>query len=371
MIKKTLYGVDKTGGVKQWSVWTENSTVFVSHGKLDGKLQTKTTVCKSKNCGRSNETTPEQQALLEAQSKWNKQVDKYYRETIEEAEELITEGVMLAQDYSKKPHFLEQEFYVSPKLDGLRVKTTFVLGEPVWHSRGGKTYPVPSQLVPELKALNEVGYSVLDGEAYIHQVKLQKIQSCVKKTNELTPQVTYQIFDIPVLNKTWNTRLAMLNSLSTVIAQSRDKYKFVAVVDQMKCTKANLDDMLSQYLNLGFEGVVMRNFGGEYLFQNKRSNDLLKYKIMFDSECKTLSCVKDKNNQGKFTVEWTNPDTGVTVQFDLSMNGTQEENHYDILSNRIGEYVNFKYQDLTEDGVPTFARGLYFRECDTSGNPTE
>lgn len=368
---KTLYGVDKTGGVKQWSVSAEGDTVFVTHGKLDGKLQTKTTKCKPKNLGQSNETSPEQQAILEAQSKWNKQVDKYYRETVEEARELLTEGVMLAQDYSKKPHLLEDEFYVSPKLDGLRVKTTFVLGEPVWHSRGGKTYTVPSHLIPELKALNQAGYSVLDGEGYIHSVKLQKIQSCIKKTNELTPQVTYQIFDIPVLNKTWSIRLAMLNSLSSVIAQDRGMFKSVAVVDQMKCTKENLNEMLDQYLRLGFEGAMMRNLKGEYLFQNKRSNNLLKYKIMFDSECKVLSCVEDKNNQGLFTVEWTNPDDGVTVQFSLSMNGTQEENSYSKLAQRIGEYVNFKYQDLTEDGVPTFARGLYFRACDSLGQPTE
>jgi DNA ligase-1 len=371
MEKKTLYGVDKTGGVKQWSVWTEDSIIFVSHGKLDGKLQTKTTTCKPKNVGRSNETTPEQQASLEAQSKWNKQLDKYYRETIEEAEELLTEGVMLAQDYSKKPHLLEEEFYVSPKLDGLRVKTTFVLGEPVWNSRGGKTYPVPSHLITELKALNEAGYAVLDGEAYIHQVKLQKIQSCVKKANELTPRVTYQIFDIPALSFTWNDRLAMLNSMSTTISQDREKYTSVAVVDQMKCYKENLDDILGEYLSLGFEGVMMRNLGGEYLFQNKRSNDLLKYKIMFDSECRVISCVEDKNKLGLFTVEWTNPDGGVTVQFALSMNGTQEENGYEKLSQRIGDWITFKYQDLTEDGVPTFARGLYFRECDVSGNPIE
>lgn len=369
MDKKTLYGVDKSGGVKQWSVWTSGGTVLVEHGKLQGKLQTKETVCKPKNVGRSNETTSQEQSLLEAQSKWNKQYDKYYRETIEEAQELLTEGVMLAQDYSKKPHFLDEEFYVSPKLDGLRVKTTFVNGDPVWHSRGGKTYPVPEQIIPELKALNKEGWAVLDGEAYIHGVKLQNIQSCVKKTNELTPRVTYQIFDIPSLELDWVGRLNLLNCISSYI--SSEKYKFVGVVDQMKCTKSKLGSVLSQYLHYGYEGVMMRNFGGEYLFQNKRSNDLLKYKIMFDSECKTISCVEDKNGQGKFTVEWTNPDTGVTVQFDLSMNGTQEENSYEKLSQRIGEWVNFKYQDLTEEGIPTFARGLYFRECNAKGNPEE
>ena len=369
MNKKTLYGVDKSGGVKQWSVSTEGGAVIVQHGKYQGKMQEKKTVCKPKNLNKANETTPEQQAALEAQSKWNKQYDKYYRETIEEARELLTEGVMLAQDYSKKPHFLDEEFYVSAKLDGLRCKTTFEDGEPIWHSRGGKTYPVPTHLVEDLKMLNRAGYAVLDGEAYIHSVKLQTIQSCVKKPNEMTPQVTYQIFDIPALNLKWEDRLQMLNGLSTFTVQR--KMTHVVVVDQIRCHKGGLDLMLEQYLELGFEGVIMRNFGGEYLFQNKRSNDLLKYKIMFDSECKVLSCVEDKNNQGKFTVEWINPDTGIKVQFDLSMNGSQDENHYDNLSQRIGEWVTFKYQDLTEDGVPTFARGLCFRNCNEDGVPNE
>ena len=53
------------------------------------------------------------------------------------------------------------------------------------------------------------------------------------------------------------------------------------------------------------------------------------------------------------------------------MNGSQDENHYDNLSQRIGEWVTFKYQDLTEDGVPTFARGLCFRICNEGGVPNE
>lgn len=174
--KKTLYCVNKSGGVQEWHVWAEGDKVIVEHGKLGGKLQRKETTCTPKNVGRANETTPEKQAQLEAQSKWNKQYDKYYRETVEEARELLTEGVMLAQDYTKHPNYLEDEFYVSMKLDGLRCKTVFVNGDPEWHSRGGKRYPVPLHLVEPLKVLHaSTGASMLDGEAYVHQKKLQRI----------------------------------------------------------------------------------------------------------------------------------------------------------------------------------------------------
>lgn len=362
MEKKTLYGVTKTGDTKQWSVWTEGDTVFVEHGKLGGKMQTKTTKCKTKNVGRSNETSPEQQAELEAQSKWNKQWDKYYRETIEDAESLLTEGVMLAQDYTKHPNYLDDEFYVSMKLDGIRVKTLFINGLPEWHSRGGKTYPVPEHLVEQLAKLHKgTGVDCLDGEAYIHGMKLQKIQSCVKKHNELTSQVTYQIFDIPELNIPWCVRKDGLNQLKGFT----DDLTHVDVLEQTLAHKDDLKDLIKDAINQGYEGLMMRNLGGEYLFQNQRSNDLLKYKLMQDSECKVIGCSEDKNGQGLFEVEWN----GVT--FSLSMNGSQEENSYNNLKNRIGDWVNFKYQDVTEDGVPTFARGLYFRECSGKGEPLE
>ena len=368
MSVKTLYGVDKTLEVKVWSVWTQGDTVFVEWGKLDGKKQTKTTVCKPKNVGRSNETTPEQQAILEAQSKWNKQYDKFYRETIEEAKALLTEGVMLAQDYSKKPHFLEDRFYCSRKYDGLRCKTIFVNGEPEWHSRGGKTYPVPKHLVGQLKTLHEAtGVESLDGEGYVHSIKLQKIQSCIKKPNELTPRVTYEIFDIPMLNVGFSDRNCIVESFEEVVAD----LPHVNIVQQELITKGELNDKLYQYLSEGFEGVMLRNTSGLYEFQNKRSNDLLKYKIMEDSEAKVISCEEDKNGQGKFMMEWLSPYNNKVVNFELCMNGSHEDNTYDKLSKRIGDWVTFKYQDYSEDGVPSFARGLYFRECDANGNPME
>lgn len=356
-----LYGADKNGGYKEWEVSVEGATIYVSHGKVNGKLQTKQTVCKGKNQGRSNETTPEQQALSEAKSKWKKQQDKYYRETFEEVDALSTEGVMLAQDYTKKPHFLDEVFYASPKLDGLRVKTIFKCGEPVWESRGGKTYPIPDHLVEELKTIYKAGFESLDGEAYIHGVKLQKIQSCVKKHNELTPKVTYQVFDLPMKNVNWETRNLHLNALKSVTKDLR----MIDVVDQTFSDKSQLEDKLKEYLSKGYEGAMLRNLQGEYEFQNKRSNHLLKYKIMKDSEAKVLSCRVDKNQEGVLSCGWNG------VEFELKMKGDHAYRSYENQLNLVGQWINFKYQDLTENGVPTFAVGMYVRECDSKGNPLE
>ena len=70
-------------------------------------------------------------------------------------------------------------------------------------------------------------------------------------------------------------------------------------------------------------------------------------------------------------MEWVSPYNNKVVKFELCMNGGHEDNTYEKLSERIGEWVCFKYQDYSEDGLPSFARGLYFRDCDENGVPFE
>ena len=76
----TLYGKDKNDGFKVWHIHTSGDTFVISHGKEGGKMTTKITKVEGKNRGRSNETTAEQQAILEAESRVNKQKDKGYRD---------------------------------------------------------------------------------------------------------------------------------------------------------------------------------------------------------------------------------------------------------------------------------------------------
>ena len=70
---KTLYGKDSKGELRVWSIYTEGAEVIVKHGKLGGKVQEKRYTAETKNQGKANETTPEQQAILEAEAKYVKQ----------------------------------------------------------------------------------------------------------------------------------------------------------------------------------------------------------------------------------------------------------------------------------------------------------
>ena len=116
---KTLYGLNKNGGYKIWKIWTDGSVLCIEHGSDGGKQQRKTETIEGKNIGRSNETTPEQQAELEAMSRYRKQIDKGYRENKDDLTELPLLP-MLASDYLKQGHRIKYPCYGSPKLDGVR-----------------------------------------------------------------------------------------------------------------------------------------------------------------------------------------------------------------------------------------------------------
>ncbi|MGL5012767.1 MAG: hypothetical protein ACRC6V_00540, partial [Bacteroidales bacterium] len=195
---QTLYGKDSKGGIKEWAVTANGDEVHVTHGKLNGKLQTKVTVCKPKNVGRANETTASVQATLEAESKFRKQIDKLYRPTVEELDEVGNKLPMLAHDYTRVGHRINFPCDVSAKLDGVRCITEITTEKLTMTSRGGKPYNVPHQVYEELVELyNATGVSVLDGEVYKHGLPLQDIVSAVKKDNPNTSSLEYWVFDLP------------------------------------------------------------------------------------------------------------------------------------------------------------------------------
>ena len=85
----TLYGKSKTGKTQVWQIEVikqgggpaaagggETALIRVTYGYEDGKqVVNEKEITKGKNLGKKNETTPYEQALLEAQSTWEGKID--------------------------------------------------------------------------------------------------------------------------------------------------------------------------------------------------------------------------------------------------------------------------------------------------------
>ena len=348
---KTLYGLDKSGGIKQWSIWTNGAELSIEHGKVGGKLQLKRETVEGKNIGRANETTPEQQAELEAMSRYRKQIDKGYRVNKEDLTELPLLP-MLAHDYLKQGHRIKYPCYGSAKLDGVRCLAIADQDGVTLKSRGGKEYNV-AHIKEQLESIMIPG-EVWDGELYIHGKYLEEIVSAVKKPNENTPNLDFIVFDM-VTSAQFEDRLngILLCSIGTDIPNIHSiEYVVIDNEHQMK-------DWHKRFVSEGFEGIMLRNKEGSYE-SGKRSADLQKYKEFFDEEFEIVAVGKDKNDNAVLCVFDTTAQETFTVCYgDFEERKNQLENW----ESYIGKKLTVKYQTRYKDSkLPQFPVGVTIRD---------
>lgn len=371
-IGKTLYALNKDGSYQEWKIFVLDNIFTVNYGKENGKIQTKSTTCFGKNVGKANETTDEEQAILEAESRYRDQIRKGYRENKEDLAVDIT-SPMLAQDASKKPHLIKYPCTVSPKLDGCRCLVTFDSdGEPIFNSRGGKEYPKHKHLVEQLKSLRkQTGFDSFDGEFYIHGVPLQNIVSLVKKIQPASSELNYYVFDIPS-DKVWDYRvdesrcMDVTSFVFDVVHEDKCSFPNIEVVPAYIAeTEAYIKKTIGQFMQEGYEGTIIRNLDGKYEY-GQRSNDLLKWKLFESDEAKVFDVEQDKNQEGVLCCKLKNG-----VVFKCKIKGTHEQRSYENQLKLIGKYITFTYQALTVDGVPQFPVGVCIRELDSNWMPLE
>lgn len=223
-----LFGVDKNEKERIWKVWVKGNTLHRISGLVSGKKVSAERSFKGKNIGKKNETTAEEQAKIEAEKQWVKQIDKGYEPKCKEGKAMLknidrerkkTGGTntnatnvmggrtkknikkiessrvelelqitpMKASEWTLKDknkplsvlpkvlkHVnLEDGAYVQPKFDGYRcVGRLQKNGEVAMTSNGSKQFPHFSKQRSELKRLMS-GKNFLDGidcELYAHRL---------------------------------------------------------------------------------------------------------------------------------------------------------------------------------------------------------
>ncbi len=353
-MEQTLYGLNKAGGFKIWSIETdEQGLITIKHGKEGGKLTIKSEQVKGKNIGRSNETTPAEQAVSEAESRVKTQMDKNYRPSKAELEE-IPLLPMLAQDFRKHGSRIKFPCFGSPKLDGLRCLATCKVGYVELKSRTGQLYKV-KHVQSDLLKIMEPG-EVWDGELYIHGKKLQEIQSAVNKPNEDTPYLTFQIFDVVVADETYEERAKRFLPISFAIR----RVEWIKVLPVLPIhDEIEMKRQHGKAVAEGYEGIMLRNYVGMYE-SGKRSADLQKYKEFLDEEFLIVGHTVDK--EGCIVYICKNNVNDLT--FNVIM-GTKEEKQANALIGDTfhGKVLTVKFQSRYKGTLlPQFPVGVCFRE---------
>lgn len=355
MNRITLYGLNKAGGFKQWSIWTVEDSLFIEHGQESGKLQLKEEKVKGKNIGRSNETSDSVQAEFEANSRINKQVDRGYRVDKEDLNNLEIMP-MLASDYLKQGHRIKFPCFGSAKLDGVRCLAICTEEGVTLKSRGGKLYDV-KHLISQLESVMKVG-DIWDGEIYLHGKYLEEIVSAVKKYNPLTTSLTFRIFDVVEDDMIFEDRLIRLLQIEDYLFE-KQVYSIDVLPYELLNNESDMHNWHQMYVNAGCEGVMLRNALGRYE-SGKRSADLQKLKSFLDSEFKIVDIISDKDGGAIFVVENTFADNQFNV---VGGSHDQRKKWLSDKASLIGKHITVKYQTTYKDTkIPQFPTFVTFRD---------
>ncbi len=365
---ETLYNISpSTNRIKQWKIYVNGNKIMIEHGFLDAKKVIHEQICQGKNIGKKNETTPEQQAQLEAKSQWEKKVKSGYvtfdklqknNQTNPQNNEIIdrpTYFPMLATELNSKIE--RYPYYAQPKLDGVRCIVFQHNDTIIFQSRSNTIFQSFPHLINELKPIFLKHPDViLDGELYHHELGFQKITSIVRKKDhpELS-KLQYHIYDIVHNSLIYLHRYELLLSLF-----KNNYYQHLFFVKTVILSyNSQMNELHNLYVKEGYEGIMLRNPNGLYK-QQIRSKDLIKYKHFKDSDY--LIVGHHEGTGGIPVFECINNETD-KKRFSVNMKCTMDEKRemMENVSQYYGKKLIVKYQELSDDNIPRFPVGIGIR----------
>ena len=375
MVLPKLYHKGKKGELREWFVWSVGSKIYTGYGVVNGAIQESCKEAEPKNVGKSNETTAEQQAALEAESLWKFKVERKYSETPEEALEEL-QLPMLAHSYKgskkKKTQFPAD---AQRKLDGVRcLASRSEDGGIALTSRSGKPWSVP-HIAEQLDEWLPEGMT-LDGEIYLHGLSCQRITSLVRSACPVTSKsykpeslkLEYHVYDVPVIDGNdslkWKERKSGLYT-KTPYAENAGVISD-NVIGVEAYTVFDHDDVVlfhDIFVGEGYEGLMLRSHAGLYVW-GYRSADLLKHKEFEDKEFVVIGATEGIGKMKGCAVFICENDL-TNDTFECTINGTMEDRRRFFVNKDkyVGRKLTVRFLGRTDDKLlPKIATGRVFRD---------
>jgi DNA ligase-1 len=378
-----IYGIEKGGKVKIWSskvgILDGKVLSIMTHGQIDGKLQTTIRECVSgKNIGKKNETSPLEQCIRETIKKRADKIEKEnYSETLPQSEQYEPTDLrvlpMLASKFDimsvkKKKSSIVFPCFGQPKLDGLRA-LAYLDGDVVCiQSRTKTIFESVGHIADQLKPLLiKHPNIVLDGELYTNLIPFEVLVGLVKtkyisEEDEIAlKMVKYHIYDM--IDRT-NEALPYVQRYSFIkknIPHLKPNSYLEVVKTELIEDIEGVKELFSTFVEEGYEGLMLRNVDSPYR-QNYRSHDLQKYKEFFEDEFKIVG-FKEGEGRDEGSIIWICA-TPENKTFNVRPKGTlafrkvlfQNGHKY------IGKMLTVIFQELTEENKPRFPVGKAIRE---------
>ena len=366
MLLPTLYKKRSDGDIQEWSIEIVKNTFRVTSGKSDGKKAVnKWTHCNGKNKGRSNETTDEEQAQVEAQAKWDKKLAADYALDTGSVDDIGYVKPMLAKNWDDYGDKVEFPVYAQPKLDGIRCIAT----KDGLKTRTGKDIVAVPHIFESLQEFFEQHPDViLDGELYCDKFDNDFNAIChhVRRSNvteeslEKAKVIEYHVYDIVDSTMCFSERTNFIKKDSVLLSIFGNYEYIIPVKTHLVADKETLDELYGQWQEQGYEGQMVRV---DAPYENKRSKSLLKRKEFQDAEYTILGYGEGIGNRTG-TVGYFEFKTEAGKEFHSNIKGGREYliSLLEQGDNLIGQTATIKYFNLSPDNVPRFPYVVAIRD---------
>ena len=304
----TLFARSNTGKILVWYIEQDGNKYRSVHGQKDGqKITDEWTVCASKNQGRANETSPEEQATAESEAKYKKNLKSggYFLDINNIDNDLYISPTLakVYWDYEDKIDLTKHNWVLDRKLNGARMVATKT---GCW-SRKGEKYRTVAHVEEALKPFFDLfPDAVVDGECFNSALKnnLSELMSIVRKTVNITEDdlkksreiVQFHIFDGYGHGNGYGEEEKYIKRFNHLVSLFKnfkgDCIKFIT--HHNFDSKEEMLKIYQSFVDEGEEGGVLRNLDMSYL--HKRTNLLLKIKPTDDSEFLVISVEEGSGN---------------------------------------------------------------------------
>lgn len=379
-----LYKRTSTGATQKWSIKVfveeeggqEIAVIKTTYGQVDGKMQDATEIVREgKNIGRANETTPLEQAKSQAQSMWNKKTDKGYvanRDEVDTGGKSADVRPMLAKEFSKREKYLApgQNVYVQPKLDGIRCIAKKFDGKVELFTRNAKPITAVPHIIEQLEDMMSDG-DIWDGELYHCDLEFNEITAFVRPSEPAKGGhvIQYHVFDVVDPSRRFEERFV---ENEYVVESSHVK---IVPTYFFEYDKVQLEERHDDWVDLGYEGAIVRLVTDKG-YEQKRTSNLLKYKKFMDAEFEIVGY--EQGTPGSkldgclaafhLKIECDDPDRET---FKAKPDGSHDllAQLWEDRDEWIGKVVTVTFQNYSKYGVPRFPiiKGLRWEDDMSEG----
>lgn len=400
-----------------WVVgYNGQGSIVTRHGQVGGAIQTSYSVVELNKSGK----TYQEQALQDTKQKRKEKMDIGYRERGATAPTTI--NPMLATDLNKTS-IKSWPVMVQAKLDGVRAVARDVNGTIDFRSRESNEFKFMQHLRDNIFDFFDFlpEGCALDGELYSHSVPSQLILGMVKSTVNIHPridEIEYYIFDLILPGEQkmpYEERYRLLADVyrryyfdrgvtdlsvianepqrhSMVVSELKDLIpvkdiigviesympiqvkvpKFFLLTSELAFNRNDVEVAHNAYVQMGYEGVMVKkisSFQGRQVFDIKnciyrfgRCTNLIKYKHFHDDEGIIVG-FEEGNGIWLQTPIFVVRDKAGKV-FKATPKGSLEKRRkmYSDIKMLIGKRVTYRYQELSQDGIPRFPIALHIRD---------